>query len=623
MKYIYKRNRYYFYKRRIPFTNKFYSFNTKLRNYKKAVKIIIIFNKITRDIFDYLRFEGNDLSITYEEIVKVLDDYKDRALIEYKELEEKRHSHLSKLFKIEKEDLLMGKTILSGAQPEVIEQALQSFENLATGNYNQTKTALKKYGKEIVQRTTPELKNLYSKFRNIKNEKEFLNFLSMLFKVESEILKVDLQRANNRFGIDTNNYIEQSLNKEQKLSYIEEEIQKVKSIDDIAREFLYDYCNYKDESFVSSKSNASKVKKIIELFIDFTKDTKKIHTSEVINERLLKDVMNIIPEVPKKDGNISGNYSFYEMYKLGKNEKHIELRGVATIKDALSSFKRFIEFLTEKKYITEDIKKSLLNHLKNVKKDINTKVTNNIINDESDVEAFSDDMLLKIFNKDVKPYCIVFKKLKSLDIKDIDIYITRFYAPLIMFLTGSRLAEIVHLKTYDCDIEVHKDKERLLLYIEANEQKGSKTKTSKRIILVHDFLANDLNLINFVKKAKRENREYLFNTVKEDEERVSKAFNRDKEFLKGTLTRKDEFFNTKYSLYSFRHLYKTHMQLKNINESVIHKLQGHKEKDSKVTQGYFSYTDDLIEVVNRFDKHKIIDWTDFIDMTKKFCFIDI
>ena len=46
-------------------------------------------------------------------------------------------------------------------------------------------------------------------------------------------------------------------------------------------------------------------------------------------------------------------------------------------------------------------------------------------------------------------------------------------------------------------------------------------------------------------EGKRENREYLFNTVPKDEEKISKAFNRDKDFLIGTLNKRDEFLNSR------------------------------------------------------------------------------
>ena len=51
-------------------------------------------------------------------------------------------------------------------------------------------------------------------------------------------------------------------------------------------------------------------------------------------------------------------------------------------------------------------------------------------------------------------------------------------------------------------------------------------------------------------------------------------------------------------------------------ETVINKIQGH--ADEKVADGYFSLTNELLEPINSFRKHKIIDWEDFIKMTNYF-----
>lgn len=617
--YIYKKNRYYFYKRRIPNTDYFYSFNTKLTNCKKASKLVIIFNKLTREIFEYIKSQGKPLPFNITEIITVLDDYKEQALIENHELEALRHSHLSELFKVEKEDPLLGKIKLSGGQPEVINKALPSFESLAIGNYSQVRTPLKKHGKDIVKRSTIELKELYNKLRNSTNEKDLLDFLSMLFKTEAQILKIDRQRALNRFG-DIIPINEKSFNTEpnniQSNTYTQEQKQKYISIDEIEKDFLYNYCNYTDEILNNSKTNGAKVKKVSEILTEFIKDRKKEHTAQSITVNTLREIIKIIPQIPKKPVNLSESYSFYFAYMKNKKASKDELRGIKTIKSDLSSLKRYIDYLTKKKYISSDDNLELLDYLETIKRELNTKVKNNQIRDKENAEPFKDEMLKKIFNKEYKPYSILFQKLKSSYVQDKDILIAKFYVPLIMFFVGSRVAELVQLKTSDCDFEEIEGNEKLLLYIEANEQKGSKSSTSKRIILVHDFLANELNLINFVKKAKSENREYLFNTVPNDQDKVSKSFNRVKDFLEGTLTKRDEFMNSKYSLYSFRHTYKTHMLSLNINETVINKIQGH--SDDKVADGYFSLTNELNESINAFRKHQGIDWEDFMEMTKYF-----
>lgn len=137
MRYLYKKNKYYFYKRRIPNSKYFYSFNTKLTNCKKASKLVIIFNKLTRDIFEYIKSQGNSMPLNITEVLNLLDSYKEKALIENSETEELRHLHIGELFKTQKEDPLLGKIKLSGGQPEVIDKALQSFEHLAVGSYLQ------------------------------------------------------------------------------------------------------------------------------------------------------------------------------------------------------------------------------------------------------------------------------------------------------------------------------------------------------------------------------------------------------------------------------------------------------------------------------------------------------
>ena len=105
MLYLYKKQNTYIYKRRIPHTNKFYTFNTTITSYKKASKFVIIFNKLTKDIFKYIKEQGRNMSFDFNEIIGIFDDYKEKALKEYSDYEKKRHQHIGELFKIQKEDL--------------------------------------------------------------------------------------------------------------------------------------------------------------------------------------------------------------------------------------------------------------------------------------------------------------------------------------------------------------------------------------------------------------------------------------------------------------------------------------------------------------------------------------
>lgn len=619
MLYIYKKNNTYIYKRRIPNTNKFYIFNTTFNNYKKASKLVIIFNKITRDIFEYIKRKGKVMAFDFNEVFEVLNDYKEKALLEYSNYEDKRHEHIGQLFKIKKEDPLMGNITLSGGQPEVIETALQSFENLAVGNYNETKKHLKKHGKDIVSRATVELKQLYERIRTKDNEKDLLDLLGLILKTEADILKEDYLRAKNRFSPNNEKYTSLNFDNystEKRRSFTEEQQKKFMLVEDIVRDFLFNECNYSEEDINDSKSNGSKVKKVVEILIDMIKDTKKEQTSQSITFEILKECLNIIPKIPLKPKNQIGSYSFYFAYKENKNASKEELRNEKTIKQDLSSFSRFIKYLTKKEFIKSSEFLDLETHIKNKKKEINSKVINSQIKEEKNRTAFKDGMLQKIFNKEHKPYSILFNKLANCDNKSKDILLARFLVPIVLFFTGARVAEITFLKTEDCEIKNINGEERVILYLEANELKGSKTKKSRRIVIVHDFLSKELNFINFIKNAIKEKREFLFNAVEDFETKISVGFNREKDFLEDNISRIDNFNNLTYSLYSFRHTYKTHMLSKNVSETVVDKIQGHSDK--KEAAGYFSITEDLIDTLNLFDKHLIIDWKDIKMITDNF-----
>lgn len=235
MRYLYKKNKANIYKRRIPNTQAFFSFNTNIYNIKNAQKFVIIFNRLSHDLWNYLRL-GKQMDFNLREIYEILEDYKTKATEEYirlknkkqhKNYEELRHEHLKKLFPIKKHDPILGEITLSGADKKVLKTAKESFKNLAIGSYNETTPHLKKIGKEITARSTDELKSLYAKMRNCKDEKQFLDFLSMLLKTEAEILKIDEQRAKNRFG-DSKTTVKNDEIVEDKRGFTSEELEKIK-----------------------------------------------------------------------------------------------------------------------------------------------------------------------------------------------------------------------------------------------------------------------------------------------------------------------------------------------------------------------------------------------------------
>ncbi|KLE05985.1 hypothetical protein AF78_04255 [Aliarcobacter butzleri L353] len=634
MKYLYKKNKANIYKRRIPYSDNFFTFNLKINNVKNAQKFVIIFNRLSRDLWDYLKL-GKNMAYSFTEILEILEDYKQQATKEYirlkttnkkekfsKNLEELRHEHLKQLFPIKKDDPIMGEITLSGGDEKVLKTARKSFKNLAIGDYTQTKAHLKQVGKDIVKRGTDDLKKLYAEKRNSKDEKEFLDFLSLLLKTEAQILKEDEKRAKIRFGnIDITIPNTQEKKEEIYNNFIKEQKQQNIKISQLEEEYLSNYCSYTKQDLENSKTEATKTRKVINILTDLLASNKQYLASDITLNKCI-EVINIIPKIPVKVGNIRGSYSFYEQYIKSPNETKENLRNIKTINGDLRRFNRYIGFLVLKEFLTVKEEQQLKELIPTQKRILRSKVKNNEIKGEEKKVAWKDEMLEDIFSfTENNYYKIILDKLKKIETfkKEKDILMARFYAPLLMFFTGSRLAEVVQLKVSDCEIRIKDKEEQLFLYIEANEQKGSKTQTSKRILYVHSFLSYNLNLINYVKKAQLEKREYLFNTKKDDEDVISKAFNRYKDsYVKKYLSKEDEFFNTDYTMYCFRHTFKTHMLNLGLSETLINEYQGHKDEKTEVIRGYFTVNNEIIENIEKFEKHLQIkvNWDSFIELSK-------
>ncbi len=615
MKFVYKNSKGYIYKRRIPTTDKFYIFNLRTRNYKVASKISIVFNKLSFDIFTYIKMQGKRMFLDMQEVTNILDKYRDKALEEYQELEKQRHKHLENLFSIKEEDPIMGTIKLNGANPKVIEPALNSFMNLSVCDFTANKKAMLKVGKDLVKRSTPEIKNLFSKLRN--DEENLLTFLSLLFKVESEVLKIDYQRAQNRFNpnvqIAENTPI-QNKTKESftKSSKIEHEL-----LENVIDSYLFEHCGYKRSDLKKSQSQVSKTSKIVNLVYDYIKYNCTNTKAKNLNFKNLKEIFSIVKDIPKKQGNHSQKYDFYSEYRKMLN-KNYERRTQKTITTDLQALKRFVEYLMLKQYITNEIYNDLLVHYDNEKKAINRAVTLEEIQSSSDCEAYKLDMLKKIFSLD-NPYYqkivpALLNEVKLREDQNIDIYSARFYVPLILFFSGARVGEMSYIKTEDCEIRTYPDGiERILIYVISNEQRSIKTQKSRRIILLHDFLTHDLDFISFVKKAQKKKRKYLFYTDRNISTIVSKEFNRPnvKEVCVNPFyTKEDEFKKAKYTLHSLRHNYKTNLVYQGINLSLVNKIQGHKEKGADKI--YISFdTEQIVTQINTFNLYTSIQWDKF------------
>ena len=185
MKYIYKDGKYYIFKRKIPYTNRNFSFSLKTKNLKIAKRKTGFFLKEAESLFFLLQSmtKGEILEI-YEQIDNLLNDYKQRALIEYSQLERTRQADLTHKIYSEQQ----GKEItVDGSHPESIEYWQNHFQDAIGSTSSQMRKGL---FKRIFKRTDLP-RDFYGNLS--KDEQEVFEF--KLLKTERDILQEDFERT--------------------------------------------------------------------------------------------------------------------------------------------------------------------------------------------------------------------------------------------------------------------------------------------------------------------------------------------------------------------------------------------------------------------------------------------
>lgn len=569
------------------------------------------------------------------ELAKLLDDYYSVAIKEYSDIEESKLKLLNDFAKenqisMKPADLLKQRMTLV----DVKQLYVDYLHTIAASEYTKSKALLKKHGKKILSTSTKELKSFKKNY--IKdNSIELLEFYSKLLKYETGIIRYDIDRC----GVRTNRkYRKNAFEQEYRIN---SELEK--AIDDYLEDYFYNENDYNE-----SNSMATKRKKILDFYVDFLEEEKKLNKAHVsVCTITLKKFITLLPEVPvlrgvkskslmdkikdlklkiaiekgrKVEDNIAIDIMVQEMQKYQK----IERRSPKTIFGEISIFKNFVNYLRIKELISQNEQDEIEFFITNFNKTIRERAEMGEFNLESDAEPFKNSMIERIFSKKYNPYAICFKNIERKVKQDIvvnDIDIARFFIPLILYFTGARISEVSFLKKDDVYIEKYDNyNENILKFIfNSSSNNVLKNDYSKRVVYIHKFLANDLKLINVLKKLKDEiDSEYLFPSIvqcyrERKANPVIKNFNKYlMDLFKEDFTKIDEIINARYTMYSFRHLFKTHMKEKNIDVSKIDLIQGHKNKEDKVKNNYIA-TDSInnYDVVNEFSNHKLIDWKDF------------
>ena len=175
---------YYSFKRKIPYTNKNYSFSLRTKNLKNAKLIVGLFLREVESLFFALKAMTKDEVLNiYQQIDSLLNEYKQRALIEYSKLEKTRQEALKHTFYSEEQKKRITRDC---SHPTVIEYWQNHFQDAIGGSSQQAKALFKK----IFKRTDLP-RDFYGNLSN--DEKEVFEF--KLIKVEKEILQEDYERT--------------------------------------------------------------------------------------------------------------------------------------------------------------------------------------------------------------------------------------------------------------------------------------------------------------------------------------------------------------------------------------------------------------------------------------------
>ncbi len=147
MKYIYKDGPYYFFKRKIPYTNKNYSFSLRTKNLKTAKLITGLFLREAESLFYILKsMSKEEVLDIYQQMEQILSQYKDKALIEHKgskDLEKKRMKDFTHTFFSE----LHNKNITREcSNPIVTQHWIDVLQDVIGGSSQQRKGLFKRIG---------------------------------------------------------------------------------------------------------------------------------------------------------------------------------------------------------------------------------------------------------------------------------------------------------------------------------------------------------------------------------------------------------------------------------------------------------------------------------------------
>ena len=312
------------------------------------------------------------------------------------------------------------------------------------------------------------------------------------------------------------------------------------------------------ETWVTEKARRTKESSIIEykssvaLFhrvVSELTDSKPVMLTD-ITTKLINEYCSIIYKLPS---NISKNKVTQSKTIKEILELNLKPRSETTTVKNFKHVADLINWLTVKQYaVIDGVLNILRSHKKPLKK--HTKIR----------KPFDSEDLKSIFN----------------DLQYNPKYPALYWCPLLALFTGCRSGELVQL--YKGDVKLIDG----IWVLDINEQdnKELKNESSKRIIPLHPQLKK-IGFLEYVQSCKGDK---LFNETRDKKNQFS-SFS--KRFLRyrdkvGASPRNDMELR---DFHSFRHVVRTELQLKNVDEIIIDQLLGHSSSNHSVGASTYSH----------------------------------
>jgi integrase len=183
-----------------------------------------------------------------------------------------------------------------------------------------------------------------------------------------------------------------------------------------------------------------------------------------------------------------------------------------------------------------------------------------------------------------------------------------FWTPVIALFHGMRQSEIAQLHLSD----IKKVKDGTWVFdVNDLEDKKVKNRSSKRLVPIHPFVKDTLNLVGLKQKLEHDGLDRLFPEIKPTRDGygapVSKWYN---ERFKHTVALEQDSRDRWKDFHSFRKTFITHVAHKDVPDKKIKQVVGHSTGSDVLNRAYidrFKGKQLLEEVIDKIDFHKTID----------------